>query len=92
MLEPAPGEIAAAEETSFRPRRNLASLNVRAIFGGARSDGGTLLKQYVKVLGLACTLALLLPALLIITVLSLMVARLLGVPWIAASSSTFHRR
>jgi len=69
------------------PSPNLPGLRLRPIVSGVPAHVGALLGQFAKLLGVGCVLALVLPALLIVTVLSLLLARLFGVPLFAAPTS-----
>ncbi len=88
MLEHGLAELTARvpEQAELHPAPSIASLTFRRIFSGVPAKGGALLEQYARLAALACVLALLLPLLLVVTVLSLVVARVLGVPLFAPTS------
>jgi hypothetical protein len=91
MLEPGLGDpLALPEDIGFTSPPSSQILRLRAIFTGLPSKTGSLLVHYEKLFCFACILALLLPALLIVSLFSLLVARVLGVPLFSQSPHT-HR-
>ena len=74
------------DDAGFRSPPGLASLQLRRIVAVAPSKRGALLGHYAKLVALGVVMVLLLPVLLVVSVLSIMVARVLGVALFAESS------
>jgi len=76
----------------FDAPQTLASDQAHRFARALASASWILLQGLAKVLGIACVLALLLPALLIASAVSLVVARVLGVPILSAPPPPFRLR
>jgi hypothetical protein len=85
-------ELAAPDDGGFHAPPRWASARARQIFRGIGSKSGALLLRLVKVLFLACVVALFLPALLMVGALCIVIARVLGVPLFATTPFPHRHR